>query len=85
MQSTSLKSKSSTHCTDSKALKPAETTKENSALKKMKEEKCDDETELIDLDLGIFSSDTESVEADKREKDHPALYYTVTLNWEDNQ
>ena len=79
---------SSFHDANPKVLEPVKTTTEKTALKKVvedEEEKYDDTTELIDLDLGMFaSSDTDSIEEARRESDHPALYYTMTLNWENS-
>ena len=46
--------------------------------------KCDDEAGLVDVDLKMFEEDTDSTDAERREKDHPALYYTMTINWEEN-
>jgi hypothetical protein len=49
----------------------------------MIEEKEDDNEDLLDVDLGMFDDDTDSINEGRRpgEEDHPALYYTVTLNW----
>lgn len=51
-----------------------------SFMEKVAEEKCDDKENLLDVDLGLFS-DTDSINDERREKEHPALYYTITLNW----
>ena len=48
------------------------------------EERVDDDEQLLNVDLGMFcDDDDESIVEGRRagEGDHPALYYTVTLNW----
>ena len=49
----------------------------------MIEEKGDDNEDLLDVDLDMFADDIDSIREGKRrgEETHPALYYTVTLNW----
>lgn len=60
---------------------------ENTALERVmeEEEKCDDNADLLDLDLEVFSDTDSSLNGERSENDHPKLYYTMTLNWNDKK
>lgn len=53
--------------------------------KEIEEENEDDNADLLDVNLKMFSDEEEdSINEERKEADHPALYYTITLNWRED-